>query len=270
MDADAFFGLQIAVREENLNDGPNVSKIRVDPRDIMTDKEFKLHFRFSKETVGRIAKMLHTDLALDPQGEPLSPVQQLCVALHHYGGGHYQRVTGLCGGVSQNAARTALIQVTNALVARKAQFIFMPDIQEMGDTSERMFQRFGLPSLSMAVDGMMARFEEAPKKLPPGKYQQLYWCRKQFYAINCQVVANDRKIYDLDVRWPGSTHDSRIWKRSQVKQYIESQRRFLVAGDTGYPISEVLMKPFTMNEADGDRRKRLFNRKLSGARTVMS
>ena len=51
MDADDIFGLQIAVREENLNDGPNVSKIRVDPRDIMTDKEFKLHFRFSKETV---------------------------------------------------------------------------------------------------------------------------------------------------------------------------------------------------------------------------
>ena len=51
---------------------------------------------------------------------------------------------------------------------------------------------------------------------------------------------------------------------------MEEQRRFLVAGDTGYPISEVLIKPYSTNEAGGDVRKRTFNRRLSGLRTVMS
>ena len=91
-----------------------------------------------------------------------------------------------------------------------------------------------------------------------------------FNAINAQAVADDRLIRDIDIRWPGSTHDGRIWGRSQVKPYLEQQRRFLIAGDSGYPISEVLIKPYTTAEAANDPRKRLFNRRHSGLRTVMT
>ena len=83
-------------------------------------------------------------------------------------------------------------------------------------------------------------------------------------------MAGDKYIYDIDCGWPGSTHDVRIWKRSEVKRVMEEQRRFLVAGDTGYPISEVLIKPYSTREAGDDVRKRTFNRRLSGLRTVMS
>lgn len=271
MDAEVFFGLQVAVHgAEALARPPRAAKERVNFLEVLPDAEFKRHFRFSKNTVVDIANMLEPDIILDPRGEPMSPVEQVCAALCHYGGGHYQRVTGLGSGVSQYAARAAMVRVTDALISRRAQFISMPDIQEMEETSQKMLERFGLPRFAMAVDGMMARFEEAPRKLPEGKHQQQYWCRKQFFAINCQVIANEKRILDLDISWPGSTHDSRVWNRSQAKIYLESQRRFLVAGDSGYPISEVLIKPFSNNEADGDRRKRIFNRKLSGARTVMS
>ena len=44
----------------------------------------------------------------------------------------------------------------------------------------------------------------------------------------------------------------------------------MIAGDSGYPISEVLIKPFTTAEAANDPRKRLFNRRHSGLRTVMT
>ena len=268
MNCDAFFGIQVALHKEYA---PRVPRVRVDHQDSMSDPEFKRHFRFSKQSVERIAEMLGEDLEFDTnRGEPLSPVQQVCLALHHYGGGQFQRVTGLCGGVSQNGARLALIRVTDALVKRRAEFIYMPDTEEMEQTSQSIMERFQLPRFSMAVDGMMTRFEEAPRRLPIGKHKQLYWCRKQFYAVNTQVVANDWRICDLDVGWPGSTHDSRVWCRSQVKPYVEQQRRFLIAGDSGYPISEVLIKPFNINEASQDKRKRIFNRKLSGLRTVMS
>ena len=229
------------------------------------------YFEFSKETVERIAILLEPELLYDSnRGVPLTPVQQVCVALNHYAGGQFQRVTGWCGGISQNGARCALIRVTDALISRRADFIYMPGIAEMEETSQRNLVRFKLPRFSMAVDGMMARFELAPSGLPPHKHKQLFWCRKQFYAINCQVLANDWRICDLDVRWPGSTHDSRVWGRSQVKPYVEQQRRYLVAADSGYPISDVLIKPFPTNDAGQDRRKRLFNRRISGLRTVMS
>ena len=51
---------------------------------------------------------------------------------------------------------------------------------------------------------------------------------------------------------------------------MESQKRFYVAGDSGYPISENLIKPYPTAESAQRPRKRLFNRRLSGLRTVMS
>lgn len=114
------------------------------------------------------------------------------------------------------------------------------------------------------------RFQDKPRQIPPNKHAQQYWSRKQCYSINAQEVANDQYIYDIDVGWPGSTHDSRIWSRSEVKPYLEQQRRFYCAGDSGYPISEILIKPYSTAEAANSRRKRLFNSRLSGLRTVMS
>ena len=52
--------------------------------------------------------------------------------------------------------------------------------------------------------------------------------------------------------------------------YLETQRCFFVAGDSGYPISEVLIKPFPTEETVNNRRKALFNRRQSGLRTVMT
>ena len=172
MDAEVFFGLQVAVHgAEALPRVPRAAKERADFLEILTDAEFKRHFRFSKNTVVDIVSMLEPDLVQDPRGDPLTPVQQVCAALCHYGGGHYQRITGLGSRVSQYAGRAAMIRVTDALISRKAQFISMPDIQEMQETSQKMLYRFGLPRFAMAVDGMMARFEEAPRKLPAGKHQ---------------------------------------------------------------------------------------------------
>ena len=221
--------------------------------------------------VARIAQMLGQSLIHQSnRGHPLSPVMKVCIALGMYGGGHFQRIAGLCGGVSQYAARQALKEVTEALLQYRNHYIFMPTNNEMQETAERMFEMFKLPRFALGVDGVMLKFEAAPRKLPENKHQQQFWCRKQFYAINAQVVADDRLIRDIDVRWPGSTHDGRIWGRSEVKPYLEQQRRFLIAGDSGYPISEVLIKPYTTAEAANDPRKRIFNRRHSGLRTVMT
>ena len=62
MNCDAFFGIQVALHKEYA---PRVPRVRVDPRDSMSDPEFKRHFRFSKQSVERIADMLGEDLEFD-------------------------------------------------------------------------------------------------------------------------------------------------------------------------------------------------------------
>ena len=70
------------------------------------------------------------------RGLPLSPFQQICVALNHYGGNQFQRVSGVCAGVSQNAARLAMVRVTEALIKRRTDYMFMPSTEKMVETSK--------------------------------------------------------------------------------------------------------------------------------------
>ena len=170
----------------------------------------------SKQSVAELADVLAADLTpMSLKGAPLPVELIVCIALNHYSGGHFQRISGICSGLSQFTARQvywmkmtffvmiscyqAIVDVTNALVRKRNQFIFMPNAAEMEKTAANMLERFKLPRFALAVDGMVARFQEAPRRLPEGKHAQLFWCRKQCYAINCQVVANDWLICDLDL-----------------------------------------------------------------------
>ena len=66
---------------------------------------------------------------------------------------------------------------------RRADYTFMPSTEEMVETSTMMQERFHLPRFAMAVDGMMVRFVEAPRGLPPGKHEQQFWCRCKIFKI---------------------------------------------------------------------------------------
>lgn len=54
------------------------------------------------------------------------------------------------------------------------------------------------------------------------------------------------------------------------KPYLEQQRRYLVAADSAFPISDVLIKPYSTREAEQDPLKARFNTRLSQIRTVMT
>jgi hypothetical protein len=134
------------IRHRRRPRAPAVRLRRQNPTDpgVLSDRAFKSHYRFDKESVRRLAGLL--DLGRqDDRGRPLSPIQQLCVALNFYGGGHYTRVAGLCGGVSQAAAWNAIERVTNALLLLKDQFIRLPTDAEAAASAQRNFRRYRLP-----------------------------------------------------------------------------------------------------------------------------
>jgi hypothetical protein len=159
----------------------------IDPMASISDREFRRHFRFDKERVGRLADIIQNHLEFESdRGTPLTPIQQLCVALNFYGGGHFQRIAGLCGGVSQPTAHRCIKKVTEAICLLKPEYIMMPTRQQMQDTARKMEDKFDLPRFAYGVDGVVVKFASKPRGIPDGNVGQNYWNRKNCYAINCQ------------------------------------------------------------------------------------
>jgi hypothetical protein len=252
---------------------PVVYDRRADHMQVLNTAEFKRTFRFNKAGVDALVEMLYDQLHIPSnRGRPLSVLQQVLVALNHFAGGHFQRTSGLCGGVSQSTVCRVVQRVSWAICEHKAAHLKMPSEEQMQATAARIMERFELPRFAFAVDGMMVRFDLAPRNVPANINLQDFNCRKNFYALNCQVICNDELlICDLDCDWPGRTHDARVWAWSDVRTYLEAvPGTYYIAGDSAYPISPVLMKPYTNREAQEDPLARLFNARLSALRTVMS
>ena len=103
MDIDIFLDLQVnQFQQQQHMRRPRTYKVRDNPMETMNDVEFKRHFRFTKQHVLKLTELIAEDLISDTnRGLPIDPVLQVTIALNHYAGGHFQRITSWCAGVSQ-------------------------------------------------------------------------------------------------------------------------------------------------------------------------
>ncbi|KAJ8359248.1 hypothetical protein SKAU_G00157730 [Synaphobranchus kaupii] len=90
----------------------------------------------------------------------------------------------------------------------------------------------------------------------PSEHEYRYANRKGFHSINVQIACDaSYKIFDLVARWPGSTHDARIFRESALVREFEAGRgNDLLLGDSGYPLKRWLMTPVIALRTEQERR----------------
>lgn len=104
--------------------------------------------------------------------------------------------------------------------------------------------RFQFPGVIGAIDGTHIAI------LKPREEAHNFLNRKGYYSINVQIICDsDLKILNINANFPGSTHDTFIWKQSLVREflvreYLRNRRGFWLIGDSGYPLEPYLMIPF--------------------------
>lgn len=88
---------------------------------------------------------------------------------------------------------------------------------------------------------------KSPKKCPNA---HRFWCRKQFYAVNVQIVSDSlRRVLYVAVDAQGSAHDSTAFGVSSLFKYLEKAWNtvlggaFTLIGDAAYPLRSFLMTP---------------------------
>lgn len=83
------------------------------------------------------------------------------------------------------------------------------------------------------------------------------------------VCDSNRKIRDIFIGYPGSVHDSRVFRNSPLYQRLEEKcGQYYLLGDSGYPLRRNLMTPFK-DRGQLTQRQNNFNIKLSKNRCLI-
>ena len=104
----------------------------------------------------------------------------------------------------------------------------------------------GMPGVVGAVDGAHIAI------IAPGHHHANYVNRKGFHRIVAQLICDHKMMFmSINVGWPGSVHDARVFRTSRIGRRIISNTllpaHFHLVGDAAYPLCTNLMTPFKDN-----------------------
>ena len=108
---------------------------------------------------------------------------------------------------------------------------------------KKFFKVGGFPSTIACVDGFHVPI------VAPSNDEISFVNRKGWHSINVEGVSDaDNVFVDIVAKWPGSTHDSFIFRTSNLHTYLEENHLRiddgLTLGDSGYALCRYLMTPY--------------------------
>ena len=154
--------------------------------------------------------------ARGPLPKPAS--HQILVLLKYYGteGNQSSSVAlgnffGVGSGVIDNCRNNAL----EALLSLEDRTYYWPDATERQAISLRIKETYHFPNCVGLIDGTLL-----PLAFWPLLYGENYLSRKRFYAVVMLIVCDDQgRILYYHVGWPGSVHDSRVWRNCKLNKH---------------------------------------------------
>ena len=202
------------------------------PLDLYNDVDFHHRYRFTRQTVVHLMDTIHEDL------QPAMPGRLYDLTPTH----KTLQVLADLYGMSIASASRVIHQVSQAIARRKGNFITFPTEENLATVRNAFYESAHCPHVIGAIDCRHIHIQS-----PGGEEAARFINRKGYYSINVQVICDAAlRITNIVARWPGSTHDSRIFQNSTIATHLRRlrrQRRFHILGDGGYPCLSFLMTP---------------------------
>ena len=167
------------------------------------------------------------------------------------------RMTANTFGVSISSLSVSVRSVCRAINKKLGpQFICFPQTKkEIQDVTTRFETKFGFPQVIGCIDGTHVPIKQPVEN--PGDY----FCYKMKYSLNAQAICDEKGYFlDVEIKWPGSVHDARVYANSHVsKKFVSGvfptayQELIpghcpvppVLIGDPAYPLLPNVMKEYS-------------------------
>lgn len=165
--------------------------------------------------------------------------------------GCFQREDGDLHNVSQASVSRCVHKVLTSIASLKDRFIYFPTNDELRQLEIEFFQKSGFPGVIGAID-----CTHVPIVSPGGNDAELFRNRKGWFSINVQIMCDSKMIIrNIVASWQGSTHDSRIFNESTLREKLLTlPARNHILGDQGYPCMQYLLTPLQNPQTAAERR----------------
>ncbi|KAJ8944584.1 hypothetical protein NQ314_009455 [Rhamnusium bicolor] len=213
----------------------------------LSDTHFKNTFRLTKDMVNYLIVELTPHMSMSLHPNAVDPQLRIFTTLYFFSNGSYQRVIGNCYALSmaQNTVSNCVNEVSSLMVRHMSDnwIVFPSTPEEKLAIKETFMNRTNFPGVIGAVDCTHVAI------IAPSQEEHNYVNRKGYHSKNIQVVCDyNLKIINCNPQFPGSTHDSYIWRVSQVQTELErcfndGDYNSWLLGDSGYPQQPWLMTP---------------------------
>ncbi|XP_023819873.1 putative nuclease HARBI1 [Oryzias latipes] len=251
-----------------------VFRDRLDPLAFPDDHLYE-RCRFSADGIRYLCRLLGPRIKhRTAWSHALSVEQMVCVALRFFASGAFLYSVGDAEQLNKATICRTIRSVCLAIKALADVFISFPGHRRLCDVKEEFYRIAGRGHTQhppLTIEGAAVERVSSTKFLGVHFSEDLSWTTNtaslakkaqqrssapalpdsptalSIRLINVQMVCNaDCVISNVVAKWPGSVHDSRIFRASEIYQCL-SQGEFsgVLLGDRGYGCQPFLLTPFT-------------------------
>lgn len=209
-------------------------------RKYIADSEKKQLLRFNSESINFMSNIFVENP--DSRGGGLSAVTKMEVFLRYMSDPGFQSGVGEDFGIHRSTVCKTVSYVADKIVEKSFEWLKFPSTHSEFNTAQEKWQnRFKMPCTIGAIDCTHIQIKK------PHQFGDVYVSsRKGFATLNVQATCDANEYFtSVDAQWPGTAHDSRIWKRSNIYSVLKHFKgTFCLLGDSGYGITPWLLTPF--------------------------
>ena len=248
---DATFAMEVSAMSRKTRKERKYVRRRINPLTYFPEATFKRKFGFEKATVYWVYD--HVREELEPKRHcknNISAMLKLLTFITFVRKACYQEVIGdlFYIRMSQAAVCQHANKVSKVIARLSETFIDMPSLEERKKLEEEVFAKTGFPGSFASIDGSHVRIPQPEERHCPNNPPHHFFNRKGFYSINVMLLADHNlKIRFVSARYPGHSHDYKIYKESVLNHVLNEQfdpnYPLVILGDEAYASTNVIVTP---------------------------